>query len=104
MELAIILGGLAGAVWLVVSRGAARRRVEKRDELFDRFDTDAAKAMQLAVRAAKPRGQLGDVHVLWGLLHVESFAVAIEALGGSPPAIEKRVLTAMEPPVPDLAP
>src|SRR5690606_39028106 len=61
-------------------------------------DTDVAVAFGVARHAMTSRGHryLRPLHLLYGLLQVDAFTQAIERLGGSPDAIETRVLAALD--------
>jgi ATP-dependent Clp protease ATP-binding subunit ClpA len=75
--------------------------------VFDRFEDDAKRAMNLAVKEAQGLGHnyLGLEHILLGLLQVPACAAVriVEGLGIDPQGIRARVLELVRPgPGPDL--
>ena len=99
-----LAGAVAGATAWVATRFGRRRARARRQAALNRFlayfDADARAALEVARVEWGKRGVATflPVHVLWGLLQIERFAVAIEALGGSPAAIENAVLEELDHP------
>ncbi len=78
-----------------------QRRRESRvglRQLESSFDGDVSIAWGVAVNEVKTRGHTGmwPLHLLFGMLQVEAFTDAIKRVGGSPDAIENRVMGALD--------
>lgn len=96
VEVLGILLASAGASYAL--RAWQRRREPPRLLLEDVLAEDAAVAMSVATHEAGSRAhpEIWPIHILYGLLQDEAFTAAIEKLGGTPSAIEERVLTELE--------
>lgn len=100
IELLGLLAAGAGATYgwwkLQRARGPSGLKL-----LESRLDTDANVAFGVATHAVTARAHpaMVPLHLLYGLLQVETFTDAITKLGGSPDAIEGRVLEELEEPL-----
>ena len=92
--IAIVVAGF-GAYWW-----RHMRPVRSRSPLRELFTPDAEVALHVATHEARSRTQeLSSLHVLYGLLQDETVSAAIVTAGGSPDALEDRVLAALATPV-----
>ncbi|HEX2687346.1 MAG TPA: ATP-dependent Clp protease adaptor ClpS [Kofleriaceae bacterium] len=94
--IAIVVAGF-GAYWWNHLRPRQPRNV-----VAELFTPDAEVALHVATHEATSRHQdLSSLHVLYGLLQDETVTAAITAAGGTPDALEDRVLAALVTPVDD---
>src|SRR5690348_1284784 len=67
-------------------------------KLESSFDADASIAWGVATHEVTSRGHTGmwPLHLVYGMLQVETFTDAIKRVGGNPDAIENRVMGALD--------
>lgn len=92
----IAAGAGAGYIWRALRRWQTGDVGKAQFEAT--LDTDVAVAFGVARHAMTSRGHryLRPLHLLYGLLQVDTFTQALERLGGVPDAIETRVLAALD--------
>ena len=92
--IAMIVAGLGVSWWRHL------RRAPRRLTAGDVLDTDAEVALHVASHEARSRGQdLSSLHILYGLLQVDTVTEAIATSGGDASALEDRVLAALRAPI-----
>jgi len=92
--IAIVVAGFGAYWWRHL------RPMRSRAAHHARFTPDADVVLHVATHEATSRGQeLSSFHVLYGLLQDEGVTAAITTAGGSPDALEDRVLAALDTPV-----
>jgi ATP-dependent Clp protease adaptor protein ClpS len=92
--IAIVVAGFGAYWWRHL------RPMRSRAAHHARFTPDADVVLHVATHEATSRGQeLSSLHVLYGLLQDEGVTAAITTAGGSPDALEDRVLAALATPI-----
>jgi ATP-dependent Clp protease adapter protein ClpS len=89
VEAVPFLATFVGLIWLTWRRNRGPRRLSR--AVHDNFDVDATVAIHVAHREAMERNlPVTPIHLLYGLLQVESFTAALAKLSMDAAAIEQR--------------
>jgi ATP-dependent Clp protease adapter protein ClpS len=90
VEAVPLIATFVGLVWLTWRRNRGPRTLSR--AVHDNFDVDATVAIHVAHREATERNlPVTPIHLLYGLLQVESFTAALAKLELDAAAIEQRV-------------